>query len=254
MRKNTTKATLAAGGTVAGAIIPFLAPPLVEIAALTGFDFALIDMEHGGMTLETAEHLARVADAAGITPLARIPYNAQHETLRALDIGIQGVMVPQVATVEAARAAASAAKYPPAGTRGLSGGRPADYGLTASMPDYVEHANRETMVMALVEHIDAVGRIDEILDVDGIDVFFIGAGDLAASMGLPGRNDHPDVQAAVTTILERGLARGRTVGLNAPSAEAARSWRERGVRFFCLSPFHHLAAAWQQYTAAVHGR
>lgn len=236
---------------MAGPIVPVAAPVLVDLAALSSFDFVLIDGEHGHVGYEAAEHLTRAAEAGGITPLARVAHNAPHEILRMLDLGVQGVMVPQVSTAEGAEAAVRAAKYAPRGSRGMGGGRPADYGLGGSMAEYAERANAETMVIALIEDIKAVEALDSILAVDGIDVFFIGPSDLAQSMGHTGRADHPEVRAVIEQTIERIVARNRVAGINAPSTDAVRAYRERGVRFFCVGPWHHLAAAWREYVASV---
>jgi 4-hydroxy-2-oxoheptanedioate aldolase len=251
MRTNTTRAKLASGHPVAGLIVPVAAPVLVDLAALAGFDYVLIDTEHGNLGFEAAEHLVRAAEAAGITPLARASHNAPSEILRLLDIGAQGVMVPQVSSAAEAEAAVRAAKFHPRGNRGLAGSRAAGYGLTGSMQDYVAHANRETMVLALIEDIRALDDLDAILAVDGIDVLFIGASDLAQSMGHPGRPDHSEVRAAVDRIIDRCVAAGRVVGVNAGTAEAGAAYRERGVRFFSLGPWHQLVGIWRAYVAAI---
>ncbi len=251
MRTNTAKAKLTAGGCIAGPIVPVAAPVLVDLAGLAGFDCVLLDAEHGSLGHEAMEHLVRAAEATRVTPLARVPHNAPHEILRVLDLGVQGVMAPQVSSADEARALVQAVKYHPLGRRGLAGSRAGDYGLRGSLAEYAEAANRETMALALIEDVAALRHLDAILAVEGIDVYFIGASDLAQSMGYPGRPETPEVQAAVDEIVRRTLAAGRVVGVNAPSGEAVRAWRERGVRFFSLGTWHHLVAAWRDYTAAV---
>ncbi len=254
MQVNQTRAKLAAGETVAGLIVPVAAPVLVDLAGLVGFDYVLIDTEHGHLGFEAAEHLVRAAEAAGITPLARVASNAPSDILRMLDIGAQGVMIPQVTTGAEAEAAVQSAKYHPRGKRGLAGSRAADYGLRESQKASIQRANAETMVLALIEDVVAVANLDAIMGVDGIDVLFIGAADLAQSMGHPGRADHADVRAAIDRIIDQGIAAGRVVGINAATSAAVKVYAERGVRFFALSPWHHVAAAWRDYVAAIPGR
>ena len=251
MRINATRAKLASAEPVAGLIVPVAAPVLVDLAALAGFDYVLIDTEHGHLGFEAVEHLIRAAEAAGVTPLVRASHNAPAEILRLLDIGAQGVMVPQVSSAADAETAVRAAKFHPRGHRGLAGSRAADYGLTGSMADYVAHANRETMVLALIEDIRAVENLAAILAVEGIDVLFIGASDLAQSMGHPGRPDHPEVRAAIDRIIDQGVAASRIVGVNAATGEAAASYFSRGVRFFALSPWRQLVGAWRDYLTAL---
>ena len=251
MRFNTTRGKLASGEPVAGLIVPVAAPVLVDLAGLAGFDYVLIDTEHGHLGFEAVEHLVRAAEAAGVTPLVRASHNTPAEILRLLDMGAQGVMAPQVGNAADAEAAVRSVKFYPRGNRGLAGSRAADYGLTGSMADYIAHANRETMVIALIEDIRAVEDFAAILAVDGIDVLFIGASDLAQSMGHPGRSDHPEVRAAIDRIIDQGVAAGRIVGVNAATGEAAASYYRRGVRFFALSPWHQLVGGWRDYLATL---
>lgn len=250
MRSNATRAKLASGEAVAGVIVPVAAPVLVDLAALAGFDYVLIDSEHGHLGFESAEHLVRAAEAASITPLVRVSHNAPSEILRFLDLGAPGVMVPQVSSAADAEAVVCSVKFYPRGSRGLAGSRAADYGLAGSMESYVARANHETMVLVLIEDIRAVDNLEALLAVDGIDVFFIGAADLAQSMGHPGRPDHPEVRATVDRIIDQVVAAGRIVGVNATTADVAASYHKRGVRFFSLSPWHHLVGAWRDYVTA----
>jgi 4-hydroxy-2-oxoheptanedioate aldolase len=118
MRSNATRGKLASGAPVAGVIVPVAAPVLVDLAALAGFDFVLIDAEHGHLGFEAAEHLVRAAEAAGITPLARASQNSPSEILRLLDIGAQGVMAPHVSSATDAEAAVRSTKFSPLGNRG----------------------------------------------------------------------------------------------------------------------------------------
>lgn len=247
MRPNAVKQRLAAGSHAVGTIIPTNEPALIEISALAGFDHVIIDGEHGNVGVRDVENLVRAAEAAGITPLARVPSNTPIEILRYLDVGVQGVMVPQVRTAADAQRAVAAAKYFPEGQRGLGGTRAAAYGLTGPQTEYVIAANRETMVLALLEDKAAVANLDEILAVPGIDVYFIGPADLAQSYGYPGRADHAEVQAAIDTIIRRTIAAGKVVGTNAPSGPAAAALRGRGVRYLCTGLWGMLAGAARGY-------
>ena len=158
-------------------------------------------------------------------------------------------MVPQIRTADDARRAVAAAKYFPEGQRGLGGTRAASYGLAGPLAEYVIAANRETMVLALLEDKESVTNLDDILAVPGIDVYFIGPADLAQSMGSPGRADHPDVQAAIDTIIRRTVAAGKVVGTNAPNGAGAAALRERGVRYLCTGLWGLLAGAARGYLA-----
>jgi 4-hydroxy-2-oxoheptanedioate aldolase len=249
IRPNATKRRLLAGGLAVGTIVPGNDPALVEISALAGFDHVIIDGEHGSVSVRDVEDLVRAAEAVGITPLARVPSNTPVDILRFLDAGVMGVMVPQVRTADDARRAVAAARYHPEGQRGLAGSRAARYGLAGSLADYVAAANREVMVMALLEDRAAVENIDAILAVPGIDVFFIGPADLAQSYGYPGRADQPEVQAAIDTIIRRAVGAGKVVGTNAPTGAAATALYERGVRYLCTGLWGLLAGALRDYRA-----
>jgi 2-keto-3-deoxy-L-rhamnonate aldolase RhmA len=160
-------------------------------------------------------------------------------------------MAPHVSSATDAEAAVRSTKFSPLGNRGLAGSRAAGYGLTGSREDYVAHANRETMVLALIEDRHAVEHLEAILEVDGIDVVFIGASDLAQSMGYPGRPNHPEVRATIDGIIDRCVAASHTVGVNAATADVAASYHRRGVRFFCLSPWHQLVEIWRDYVTTL---
>src|SRR5437870_3584549 len=127
MRTNTTKAKLAEGKVVFGAIISRHAPDLVELFGAIGYDFVMIDCEHGPMSLDEVEHMVRAAEVFGITPITRIPNHEDSTILRFSDRGVQGIIVPHVNTRGAAEAVARAARYWPDGHRGMAGGRAHDY-------------------------------------------------------------------------------------------------------------------------------
>jgi 4-hydroxy-2-oxoheptanedioate aldolase len=132
MRTNTTKAKLTEGKVVFGAIISHYAPDLVELFGAIGYDFVMIDCEHGPMDLDQVEHMVRAAEVFGITPITRVPNHEDSTILRFLDRGVQGIIVPHVNTREAAEVVARAARYYPDGHRGVGGGRAHDYGVGVS--------------------------------------------------------------------------------------------------------------------------
>ena len=119
-----------------GSIVYVPSARLAEIVSLMGFDFVVIDMEHGPIDIGVAEDMVRATELNGATPLVRITHNSPHLMLRALDIGAQGVHVPDVNTVEEARLAVASSKYGPGGHRGLAGVRAADYGLKQPLGEY----------------------------------------------------------------------------------------------------------------------
>ena len=186
MRTNTTKAKLNEGGVVFGAIITRYAPDMVEIFGALGYDFVMIDCEHGPANLDQVEHMVRAAESFEITPIARIPDHSEHTILRFLDRGLQGIIVPHVNTGEQAAAIARAARYYPEGYRGMGGGRAQDYGIGVSRDEATAWVNSQVLVIPMVEDIEAVRNLDDILQVSGADVLHVAASDLGQSLGNPG--------------------------------------------------------------------
>ena len=231
MRENLVKRRLKAGESLLGVLLGFNSPAFVELTALAGFDFVLIDCEHGPMSVESVETMVRAAEAIGLTPLARVPHNEASTILRFLDAGVMGLLVPHVETADDARRAVAAMKYPPDGERGLATIRANEYGARESLVDYVRRANEEILVMALVESRKGVENVAEIAAVPGVDVVQIGPNDLSMSMGHYGRSDHPEVQAAIDKIIAATNAAGKVPGSGAIRGSAA-SHRaiDRGIR------------------------
>lgn len=210
-------------------------PALVEMAGYAGFDFVVIDNEHGPAGIETTEHLLRAARGAGIPAIVRVSGANQQEILRSLDVGASGVQVPQVNTVDQARLVVSAAKYPPLGNRGVAfGTRAAGYGFYGGA-DYVEAANNETVVITHVETMEAVDNLGATLEIPGIDVVFIGPTDLSVSMGHPGNPGHPAVQATIADSIRRIASAGRAPGLMLTSFEQMAQYTALGARYLTVN-------------------
>jgi len=210
--------------------MPFAAPGLVELCALAGFDYVIIDLEHGAIDVGECEGLVRAAEVAEVTPIARVATTEQGAILRLLDAGVQGLMVPHVSSRADAERAVAAAMYPPLGHRGAGSMRAAAYGQKLHRRDWVRHANEEMLVIAMLEDADAVRNVSEILAVQGLDAFEIGTGDLSLSMGVPGETSHPKVEAAVEQMVATILDAGKIVGDTANDPETARLFVNRGYR------------------------
>ena len=219
MRTNTTKAKLAAGQVVFGAIISRPAPDQVELFGAIGYDFVMIDCEHGPMSLDEVEHMVRAAEVFGITPITRIPNHEDSTILRFLDRGVQGIILPHVNTPEAAEAVGRAARYWPDGHRGMAGGRAHDYGVGVSRDESTRWINAELLVIPMIEETEAVDNLDAILAVPGIDVLHVASGDLGQSMGNPGA---AAVRQVMRQVVARIRASGKLVGVggNSPTDAA----------------------------------
>ena len=233
---NAMKEKIHRGELAVGVSLMFPAPQLVEMLAYAGFDWVLIDCEHGSIAPADVELMSMAADAAGITAIARPRSNAPADIQQVLDRGVSGVQIPHINTRADAERAVAAVKFGPGAARGLAAGtRPDRWGLGARMPDFAAQANAQSLVCVQIEHEEAVANIDEILKVDGIDVFFIGPSDLSQSMGFPGNPKAPPVAAAI----ERALAAIRAAG-KAPGMPATTETLQTVIGSGCRYVYNHL--------------
>ncbi|MDB1122418.1 HpcH/HpaI aldolase family protein [Vibrio algarum] len=174
-------------------------PAVVEVLASAGFEWLVIDIEHTTIGLEKVQHLITVIQAKGMKALVRVSKNEEVVIKRVLDAGADGIVVPMVKTKEDAVEAISYAKYPPIGARGVGLYRAQNYGL--DFANYQNWVNDELIIIAQIEHFQAVENIEDIIKTDGIDGVIIGPYDLSASMGAPGEYDRKDVQEAIQKVL-----------------------------------------------------
>lgn len=251
MRTNTTKAKLKAGDTVFGCFVRYPDAGLVEVLGYQPWDFIVFDGEHGTLEPRDCENMVRAAELRGVTPIVRVTTNLPPIILRFMDSGAQGLHVPWVNSAAEAENAVRSVKYHPRGIRGLAGVRAADYGQTVPFADYVEQANRETLISIHIETAEAVERLPDIVAIDGIDVIFIGPTDLSQSYGVPGQPQHPSVQAGIQKIIDVVAKTNVALGVMVGSAEAARQWRARGARYITIGFESLLAPATRAYLQAV---
>jgi 4-hydroxy-2-oxoheptanedioate aldolase len=220
------RSRLKAGERLIGGIIRMPNTALLELLGHTGFDYAVLDAEHGPID-QLAHHLA-AADAVGLEVLVRIGSRDPAETLRALDLGAAGVVVPHVASVAEAAAAVRAAHYPPLGERGFATyTRAGRYGL-ASASDHLSRAAERTLVLVMVEDGAGVAAAPDILAVAGVDGVLVGPADLAVSLGHPGETAHPGVVEAIDAVHRAARATGRWVVTIAVEQEQARRQLDAG--------------------------
>ena len=229
MRPNRVKEKLAAGET-AFVIGHLGSTDEIDQFGSIGFDGVWLEAEHGSVDFADIPDLTRACDIWGMTSILRVNQNVQSIIYRGLDRGVQGIVVPHVNTREEAENVVQGGKFSPIGQRGLYVSRQG-YGV----PNYFEVANDQILLMVLIEDIAAVRNLDEILKVDHIDVFFVAPSDLAASMGLIGQLDHPEVQKTIDDALARIQQRGRVAGTLARNDTVAR-YAAAGVRLFLTVP------------------
>jgi 4-hydroxy-2-oxoheptanedioate aldolase len=254
MKKNRMKEKLRAGEPVFGVSVMIPSPQIVEMIAAAGFDWVLLDCEHGTLTLESVELMAMAAEASGITAIARPASRSPEHILQVLDRGVMGVQVPHVNTAQDAREVIAAVKYHPLGRRSLAAGtRAAAYDAHGTLAEYVGAANDATLIAVQLEDREAIENIDELLAVENIDVFFIGPSDLSQSMGHPGNPKAPEVAHAIDSSFRKMLAASRTPGTPA-TAENVRSVLDKGVRYIYTHLPRLLASSAGSYLATARNR
>lgn len=231
MLHNPMKQKLLAGEPAFGVSVMFPSPHIVDIVGRLGFDWVLIDCEHGSIGIESVELMVMAAETAGVTPIARPSVNTYEAIGQLMDRGVMGVQAPHVNTADDARRAVEAVKYHPLGERGLAAGvRSASYGYGMSMSEYAEHANNETLVCVQLEEAEAVRNVNEIVQVPGVDVFFVGPSDLSQSLGYPGRPDAPEVRHAMDTVFATIAATGKISG-SAGNTQAIERYLDQDVTY-----------------------
>src|SRR3954468_24974893 len=205
------KARLAAGETLFGSFLTLGSPLAAEAMGLAGWDWLLVELEHGvGHEAQLLGHVLG-AQAAGVHALARVESDARSRAARVLDLGVEGVMCPQVNSADAAEAWARALHYGPAGERGVAlFHRGARFGTD---PDALRHAAERTLGIAQIESPEAVEEVEGIAAVEGIDVIFVGPSDLTYSMGIFRQFEHPEFRSAIERVVAAASAAGKPAGV-----------------------------------------
>lgn len=227
----TFRDTLAAAdGPLAGMWVCTGSPLVAEICAGSGLDWLLVDMEHSPNGLESV--LAQLQAVAGypVTPVVRVPTGDVVTIKQVLDLGAQNLLVPMVSSASQAESVVEAVRYPPRGRRGV-GSALSRSARWNRVDGYLERADDHVSLLVQIETAEGVAAAGAIAAVDGVDGVFVGPSDLAASMGLLGRQTHPDVVAAVHRTFEAVRAAGKPVGVNAFDADLARSYLDAGASF-----------------------
>ena len=214
-----------------GTWLTSLDPTVAELLAGSGYDFLVVDMEHGVADAADLQRLCIGARAGGAAVLARIGANDPVRIMHALDVGAAGVIVPQIRGVADAERAVAWCRYPPVGMRGAAARRPSDYGRRTK--DYFASANATVLCCVQIETSEALEALEELLAVAGVDALLIGPNDLAAALGHLGDAGHPDVEGAITQIRERAVAAGMPVGFvsASPDPMPALARRRQGFSF-----------------------
>ena len=241
-RSMKLKNRLRGGQTTFGAWITIANPMVAEIMAGAGFDWILIDTEHGGFSNEGLQTCLVAFNGSPTVPMVRVAWNDAVLIKQALDMGAEGILIPMVSSVAEARAAVSACKYPPEGTRGFGPRRASDYGR--NIDAYVAQANDSVIVIVQIEHVNGVAQIDRILDTPGIDVACLGPTDLSGSAGVLRQFQHPTVVDGMTAVIKAAKARQMSASIGITfSDNEMHKWYTLGANFiFCCDDVTLLAS------------
>jgi 2-keto-3-deoxy-L-rhamnonate aldolase RhmA len=231
--ENRVKGMLQEGKKTAGGWLQICSPMAAEIMSRAGFDWLMIDMEHGPGDILALISQLQAMQGYGVIPLVRAPWNDFVVIKRILDAGAYGVMVPYVNTKADAEAAVRACRYPPEGIRGVARS-PRAQGFGQNSKEYFARANDEILVIVQIETAQAISNLDSILDVPGVDVIFIGPVDLASSLGHLGDVNHPEVRSAIATIENKVLKAKKALGTVSPNWEKAKELYGRGYQMVML--------------------
>lgn len=229
LTQNAFKKAIAAGRQQVGLWVSLASPYSTEIVAGSGFDWILLDGEHSPNDPITILPQLQAATPYPVTPIVRPAWNDKVLIKRYLDIGVQTLLIPYVQTVEEAREAVAAIRYPTRGVRGVAGTtRASRYGRVA---DYTERAEEQLCLLVQIETRPGLDNLEAIARTDGIDGVFIGPADLAAGLGHLGQIGHPEVQSAIQDAIKRIRACGKPAGILATDEVSTRRYMDWGTVF-----------------------
>ena len=221
-----------------------------EIAGLAGFDWVLLDIEHGTGDLETLRNQLQAVSATPAVPIVRIAWNESPRFKRVLDLGASGVIVPYVNTAEEAKLAAKSMRYPPKGIRGVAKfNRGAQF--AQNFDEYFATANDNLLTVVQIETEEAVANADEIAAVDGVDVLFVGPLDLSVNMGVPQQLDHPKFQEALDKVVSACKKSGKAAGILLVKTDMVEPIVKKGFTFIALGTDGGMVAAGMKNAATT---
>lgn len=221
------------GRPMAGVFVMIPHEAIMEMVAAAGYEFAILDLEHGAMGLSEVPRMIAAGNGRGMHVLVRVP-QADPWIGQVLDAGADGVIVPSVDGPEAAQEIAELARFAPRGRRGLSAYvRAADYFATPR-PEFVARSNDRILVAGMVEGPQGLAQFDAIGEVEGLDVLFVGPMDLSLSLGHGGDPEHPEVVDTIGKLRARAAERGQAMAIWSPDATVASRWMDLGIEFVAV--------------------
>lgn len=232
----TIKKKLQNGEMVLGTIISEIRNPnIAYMLAQCGFEFFIIDNEHGTYNFETISNMIAAARGAGISVIVRIPEIKRESILKPLDSGASGLLVPMVNTAEEAKEVVRHAKYPPRGNRGAALRRPHNMYGKVNAGEYLKQANENTFIAVQAETTTSIENIDEIASVEGVDCIFVGPFDLSISLGIPGQINHQIEKDAIEKIAKACKKHNKIAGILMFDQELLQQWIDKDFLFAVYS-------------------
>jgi 2-keto-3-deoxy-L-rhamnonate aldolase RhmA len=252
---NRLRESLAAGKTVIGTmLVEVRQPAIMTLLANGGFDFVIIDNEHGPFSVESIADLSRAARAAGVTPIVRVPEHSYAHVAQALDGGAQGIMLPRVTARAQVEQCVQWMKYAPEGRRGAVLARGHTDFKAGPLADTLAAMNRETFLVVQVETAEAIERLEAILSVPGVDAALVGPTDLSLALGVPGRMDDPVLVRAIEATMAACQKLGVIPAIHTNDVQMTASWARRGMRLVSInSEAGLLMAGARSAVAAIRG-
>lgn len=235
--QNRVKRAFREGKIVFGPMVSEVRTPGIAVLfARAGFDLFFIDMEHSCFTTETMADMILASRASGICPIVRVTSRVSHDHMsRPLDSGAQGLLVPQIESRDEVESVVKWCRYYPMGERGLALTRMHTFFESGSTPQTMKDLNEEVLLCVQIESRKAIENLDDILSVPGVDVAYVGPGDLSQSLGDPGNSENPDHVRACRRVVEVARQNGVIPGIYVGSLDNARRWMEEGMRLIGFS-------------------
>lgn len=237
IRENKIKQKLKRKEPVIGTFVKTMDPSIVEILGSAGMEFFVIDSEHVSYNPESITNLVRASDLTGIVPIVRVREATAVNIMQVLDMGALGYQAPNVDTLEQAKTAVFSGRYAPLGNRGFAPThRAANYGMMDKQ-EYIDKANSEVLTIIHCETMESLNNLDEILQLEELDVVFIGPMDLSQSLGrdVMGQRNHPQLLEAIDQIIEKVTKAGKVVGTVADNPQMAKELIKKGVLYIPMS-------------------
>lgn len=255
LKSSRVKRILKEGGVCVGTMLRILkSPQAIALCASQGWDYIILDTEHNDYDLETLGSFSLTAKYEDMALFVRVPDKLYHQMAQMLDIGAEGLVLPQVKTQEETKNIIQATKYNPIGKRGVSISDTVTLFRNYNQVEYTKWANQEIMIIVQIESVEGVNNVEKIVSSKGVDAVMIGPADLTQDMGIPGQIHHPKVEEAFREIIVQCNKYGVAPGIHLSEIEDVGKWISEGMRFITYSyDIKFLKEAFQEALLKLHG-